>query len=193
MKFEVTSHIYTLNNFDYKHSPDYTQGVGLSINNKLIENSPTGSKKCKFYFLYEDILFSITESKDPVPLKLDTDKGLYILMYDQGWHVADFNKEKIEYIKLKSNDIDKQYVVKIQVSCVNEEGIRIGSSINILGKDVKIFLPSGSVYEEGGEEYLTSQQVKSTRNILVVLSVIAWTIFMMSINFFISSSITHSS
>ena len=169
INFEVTSTIYSLETFNHQQIPlNIVQPIGLldTTTNYLwkVDDFEDDTVFTKFYFFFPQDLQENKEEDINVPIKNNDD--VVLLAYHRNWYNVVIKNSKIEYIKINKNT-DLQ---KIYIQC--DEKLCIGVHAKINSKKVKIVLPSGITYEQGGEAYLAINQTKSTRNVLVIISVV---------------------
>ena len=207
--FEVTTTIFSLENFNYKQPPqDLIQPIGIldtekklwkvvdqksfsDIDDEIGYFWSNEQPQTKFYFL------SNNENKFH---PLENNEKLILLAHCKNWYTVDIDSDSnITYTKInKKNIMDLSDTRPVLIRSNNENTttfdssnldennrIRIGSEIFINEQKVTIVLPNGTVTEQGGEYALSINQTKSTRNVLVVISVIVWMVFIMMMDMFL--------
>lgn len=182
-KFEVTSTIYSLENFNYQQIPlNLVQPIGLldTTTNDLwkVDDFEDDTVFTKFYFFFPQ------DEKEDINVPIKNNDDVVLLAYHRNWYNVVIKNSEIEYIKINKKNCTNLQQIHIQLC----DELCVGSHVNINGKKVKIVLPPGVTYEQGGEAYLSINQTKSTRNVLVIISVVVWMVFIMFMDFFISSS-----
>lgn len=178
MKFLVDTKLMTIDEFDHTLVPHYcVQPVGLETEKgELVVIDQYPDEDVKFYFLTYDTDYIY-----------DKDDVILLAHIRSMWFFVTFNAyNEIEFTRItKQNSGSEQYVT---VS-TKDENLYVGGTVTIAHNTYKIVLPNGSLYEYGGEAYMSISKTKSTRNIVIILSVTAWFVLSFLFLFFLNNSI----